>query len=412
MSILITQLSTAASNVRETVKHPRRQVGILCGFLLGFFGLYLFMAFIAMPLGAPVRVFATFMAVWGACFGLYFIASYWVLLTRPLHGCWLWIELGLIFAGAVIFRFMLVNLPLSLSGDAWRYLWDARVILNGYSPYFYAPFDKILTSLHDSVFAHITYGQFPTKYPPGAQIFFMLGYLLNPTNLVALKIIFVLLDLVTCVGLAALLVSKGLDPRRVLLYAWCPLPIIEFAIQGHSDVIAIAFMVLAVLCAQSSRKSLRIAAGICIGIAALARLYPILLLLVLVRRRDWGLIIACFTTIVLGYLPFFLLGHGDLRSVLLSFSGQQDLHPGVVALAVPVWTREGGISAKGLAIVMVWYFTFIVVGSYILIFPPYSTASNWLIYYAVSFGVMVLGLIAAAMIGFRWRNWQKWHFLP
>ena len=365
-----------------------------------------------MPLGAPVRVFATFMAVWGACFGLYFIASYWVLLTRPLHGCWLWIELGLIFAGAVIFRFMLVNLPLSLSGDAWRYLWDARVILNGYSPYFYAPFDKILTSLHDSVFAHITYGQFPTKYPPGAQIFFMLGYLLNPTNLVALKMIFVLLDLVTCVGLAALLVSKGLDPRRVLLYAWCPLPIIEFAIQGHSDVIAIAFMVLAVLCAQSSRKSLRIAAGICIGIAALARLYPILLLLVLVRRRDWGLIIACFTTIVLGYLPFFLLGHGDLRSVLLSFSGQQDLHPGVVALAVPVWTREGGISAKGLAIVMVWYFTFIVVGSYILIFPPYSTASNWLIYYAVSFGVMVLGLIAAAMIGFRWRNWQKWHFQP
>jgi hypothetical protein len=405
----------------------------------------------------------------------------WVLMTSPLPGRWLWVELGLIFTGAVIFRFMLVNLPLGLSGDAWRYLWDARATLHGYSPYVYAPFDKILIPLRDSVYSHITYRQFPTKYPPAAQIIFMLGYLLNPTNLVALKTLFVLLDLITCIALAALLAHKGLDPRRVIIYAWCPLPIIEFAIQGHSDAIAITFMVLAVLCAQSSRRSLRIVAGICIGIATLARLYPILLLLVFVRRRDWGLIVACFTTIVLGYLPFFLPGHGDIRSVLLSFSGQQDLRPGVLAVApsyvaneighkvnlpkllsvthmlemavagvivlvicikrlrkrisveaalliliaavlmvyahvfpwymtallpwiaivaVPIWTREGGISAKGLATMMVWYFTFIVIGSYILIYARYSTSSNWLIYYAVSFGVMVLGLAVAAILGF------------
>jgi Glycosyltransferase family 87 len=92
-------------------------------------------------------------------------------------------------------------------------------------------------------------------------------------------------------------------------------------------------MVLAVLCAQSSRKSQRILAGVCIGMAALARLYPILLLLVVVRRRDWGLVVACFTTVALGYLPFLLLGHGDIRSVLFSFSGQQDLHPGVLDMA-------------------------------------------------------------------------------
>ncbi len=249
MFILISQSSSAASNRRSLVKYPHRQVGFLCGFSLVFLLLYLVMVFIAMPLGAPVRVFAAFTAVWGVCFALYFISSYWMLLTRLLDGRWLWVEMGLIFAGAVIFRFLLVNLPLGLSGDAWRYLWDARETLHGYSPYVYAPFDKILIPLRDIVYAHVTYRQFPTKYPPGAQIFFMLGYLLNPTNLIALKILFVLLDLVTCIGLAALLVRKGLDPRRVILYALCPLPIIEFAIQGHSDVIAITFMVLAVLCA-------------------------------------------------------------------------------------------------------------------------------------------------------------------
>ncbi len=364
--------------------------------------------------------------------------------------------------------------------------------MHGYSPYVYVPFDKILISLRDIVFAHSSYRQFPTQYPPGARLFFILGYLLNPTNLVAFKILFVPLDLVTCIALAALLARKGLDPRRVLLYAWCPLPIIEFAIQGHSDVIAITFMVLAVLCAQSSRKSLRIAAGICIGMAALARLYPILLLLVLVRRRDWGLLIACFMTVVLGYLPFFLLGHEDIRSVLFSFSGQQELHPGVITIApvliasefghrvnllrlfslmhklamavvgitvlvicvqrlrkriseeaallsliavvlmayahvfpwymtallpwiameaVPVWTREEGISAKGLATLAVWYFTLVVIGSYILAYGQYATVTYWLIYYALSFGLMVSGLAAAAIIWFR-RNRIDFRLFP
>src|SRR5690349_2268717 len=85
VSILTAEPSSAFSDRSSVVKHPGRQVGFLCGLLLAFFALYLVMVFIAMPLGAPVRVFAMFMAVWGTCFGLYFIASYWVLMTRPLH---------------------------------------------------------------------------------------------------------------------------------------------------------------------------------------------------------------------------------------------------------------------------------------------------------------------------------------
>ncbi len=481
----VTHSSSLASDTQILVKHPRRRVAILCGFLLGFWALYVVMLVLAMPLDAPIGLFTAFMTVWGVCFFMYFVASIWVVMTRPLTGRWLWVELGLIFGGALVFRLMLINLPLGLSRDAWRYLWDARVTLHGYSPYTYAPFDKVLVPLRDLVFANCPYREFPTKYPPGAQIFFILGYLFNPTNLVALKELFVLLDLVTCGALAVLLARKGLDPRRVLIYAWCPLPIVEFAIQGHSDAIAVTFMVLAVLCAQSSRKSVRLLAGVCIGLAALTRLYPILLLLVLVGRRDRGLVVACVSTMALGYLPFILLGQGEIRSVLLSFSGQQDLHAGVLdmapyyiarevgirialtsiffvthllemavagitvlvvctqrlrkrmseeaalllliavvlmvyahvfpwymtallpwiaILAVPIWRREGGVSAKGLAVVMVWYFTCTVVLSYIPGLRQYFTVSNWLIYYGVSFGVMVVGLAVAAVIGFMQRR--------
>jgi hypothetical protein len=481
----VTHSSSLASDTQILVKHPRRRVAILCGFWLGFLALYVVMLVLAMPLDGPIGLFTTFMTIWGVCFFLYFVASIWVMMTKPLTGRWLWVELGLIFGGALVFRLMLINLPLGLSRDAWRYLWDARVTLHGYSPYTYAPFDKVLTPLRDMVFANCPYREFPTKYPPGAEMFFILGYLLNPTNLVALKELFVLLDLVTCGALAVLLACKGLDPRRVVIYAWCPLPIVEFAIQGHSDAIAVTFMVLAVLCAQSPRKSVRLLAGVCIGLAALARLYPILLLVVLVGRRDWGLVVACVTTIALGYLPFILLSQGEIHSVLLSFSGQQDLHAGVLdmapyylarevgiritltsiffvthllemavagitvlvvctqrlrkrmseeaalllliavvlivyahvfpwymtallpwiaMLAVPIWTREGGVSAKGLAVVMVWYFTCTVVLSYIPGLRQYATVSNWLIYFGVSFGMMVVGLAVAAVIGFMQRR--------
>ncbi len=463
------------------MKHPHRQIVIVCGFVLGFLVLYSVLLAVALPLNAPIGQLVTFMAVWGACFCLYIVASIWVMMTSPLKGHWLWIELGLILGGAIVFRFMLINLPVGLSPDAWRYLWDARVTLHGYSPYTYAPSDQILVALRNIVFANAIYRQSPTVYPPGAQVFFILGYLFNPTNPVALKGLFVTLDSVTCGALAVILARKGLDPRRVVIYAWCPLPIVEFAIAGHSDVLAISFMVLAVLCTLSSRQGIRLLAGVCIGLATLSRLYPILLLLALVHRRDWRIVGACATTIVLGYLPFILLSQGNIRSVLLSFTGQQDLHPGVLdmvpyylanglgikiqlrsvlsvthllemavagitvllvciqrlrrrisiegaallliavvlmvyahvfpwyatallpwiaILVTPVWTRNEGISATGLSVTMVWYFTCIVVLSYFPGLRQYFTVSNWMIYYGVSFGIMVGGLALAAIISF------------
>src|SRR5258708_38176108 len=116
------------------------------------------MVLITMPLSAPIGVFTTFMMVWGVCFFLYFVASIWVIMTRPLAGRCLWVELGLIFAGAMVFRFMLISLPLGLSRAAWRYLWDARGTLHGSGPSMSAPLDKALSRLRNIVFVTCPYG--------------------------------------------------------------------------------------------------------------------------------------------------------------------------------------------------------------------------------------------------------------
>src|SRR5947209_6069089 len=88
--------------------------------------------------------------------------------------------------------------------------------------------------------------------------------------------------MVTCVALIVLLGRKGLDQRRVILYAWCPLPIIEFAIEGHVDVITLTFTILAVLAATNTSIRGRMLTGFLIGLATLTKIYPLLLLVALV----------------------------------------------------------------------------------------------------------------------------------
>src|SRR5437667_2607027 len=92
--------------------------------------------------------------------------------------------------------------------------------------------------------------------------------------------------MVTCIALIVLLKRKGFDQRRVILYAWCPLPIIEFAIQGHVDVITLTFTILAILAASYHSARGYILTGFLIGLATLTKLYPILLLVVILPGGD------------------------------------------------------------------------------------------------------------------------------
>jgi len=309
---------------------------LLLTLLLLSIALYVWLFNAALPGDTKIT---PFLSVWVICFLPYFAACALVLATRPTIGHWRWIELGIILVGALILRAILLPLPPNLSRDSWRYVWDARVILHGYSPYIYAPADKVLTPLRDAlIFGNSRFRDVPTIYPPGAELIYVLGYLLAPSNLFVLKGIFVGFDMLTCAALALLLMRKGLDPRRIIIYAWCPLPIIEFALEGHVDVLTLTFTILAILTATSTRPGNRILTGIFIGLATLTKIYPILLLIAVVRRRDtpkdWiALLLACFTTIILGYIPFLILSHGlQVFGFFFTYANQQGANAGIVQL--------------------------------------------------------------------------------
>ncbi len=305
-------------------------------FLLLLLSLALYGALISVAPQSDAEI-PSFLQVWIICFLPYLAACAFILATQPATGRWRWIELGIILVGALVFRVMLLPLPPGLSHDSWRYLWDARVTLHGYSPYVYPPEDKVFSSLHDQViYANSRYRDSPTLYPPGAQAVFLVSYLLSPSNLYFLKGIFIDFEMVTCGALALLLIHKGLDPRRIVIYAWCPLPIVEYALQGHVDAITVTFTVLSVLCATSARRGSRVLTGFLIGMATLTKIYPILLLVVIMRRRDWALLATCLATIILGYIPYLILGHGQVLGYLSGYASEQGGNAGIVQL-VTYW---------------------------------------------------------------------------
>jgi hypothetical protein len=329
------------SDKQVTVKRPWWRILTLC-----FLCLLSVIIYILLISAAPQRddLIAPFLHFWMISFLPYFAACAFVLATKPLGGRWRWIELGIILLGAFVLRVMLLPLPPGLSHDSWRYLWDARVTLHGYSPYVYAPGDKTLAALqHSILYTNSRFRNVPTIYPPGAQAIYLVSYLLAPANLYFLKGIFLIFDMVTCIALIVLLGRKGLDQRRFILYAWCPLPIVEFAIQGHVDVITLTFTILAVL--SASNRSVRgyMVTGFLIGLATLTKIYPILLLVVILpggddkntpvmRRIQYHyvpLLASCFATIIAGYLPYFILGHGLVFGFFATYASEQGQNAGV-----------------------------------------------------------------------------------
>nr|MBF6590646.1 DUF2029 domain-containing protein [Ktedonobacterales bacterium] len=223
-----------------------------------------------------------------------------------------WLELGLILAAGVAFRAIFLTAPLALSHDAYRYAWDAQLVAHGVSPYTHAVTDPALARLRDrSIWPNVNWRDVPTIYPPGAQILYLLMYRLAPLNIWGVKAVIEACD----VGIAALMLvllrRHGLDLRRVIVYWWSPIPVLEFASSAHVDAAAIFWTLGAVVVAGQHWKGARWVAGALLAMAALTKIYPLLFALVLLRRRDYGFMLGLGVMGGLISLPFMALGLGS-----------------------------------------------------------------------------------------------------
>lgn len=307
----------------------------------------------------------------------------------------------------------------STSDDVNRYVWDAKVQLHGIDPYRYAPSAPQLAPLRaeplfypgtlcawklpSEICSTVNRPTVHTIYPPVAEGTFVLTHLAAGGHDDGPRPLQILAAL-TAIGVALLLARQVLAEKRpawtVVVWAWCPVTIFELGNNAHIDGLAVLFSIGGLMLFRAGRPGW---AGGLVGAAIATKLYPGVLLPVMVGRGRWRILTAAVCVVlvsylphviavgpkVLGYLPGYLKEENYTnggRFLLLDVIAPKSIVTGVavlvlaIAAAIAAW-RAGTVSAEQQA---VW-----LVGATLLVATP-------------SYSWYTLLLLALVVLSGRW----------
>ena len=265
----------------------------------------------------------------------------------------------IIVAFGVLFRLTLIPHPVVGSDDIYRYLWDGKVAASGVNPFSYVPTDPHLSHLASADLpAKVNHAELRTLYPALAEGFFLLSHTLFGESAAGLKLLLVGLDCLTIVLLWALLRRERRSPLPLVLYAWSPLPILYFGLDGHIDALGITFLVIALLCLATNR---RLHAVVALGLSALVKLVP-LILVPLLLRMDKGVRRFLFPSVpvllvICGYLVYYEPTLGMVES-LKTFGVHWEFN-GSIFSVVYFLTGSNETAHRAMAVMMVCWMGFL-----------------------------------------------------
>lgn len=253
----------------------------------------------------------------------------------------LWMILGF----AILFRLILLPSYPVHENDFYRYMWDGKQIKYGVNPFQFAPEDVtvyaggeekylyyynyaqheyawerrpfsvkekhrlelLLLARDDNPkwFSRIGHQWVPTIYPPTAQLVFWLCSLIAQDSMLFMKLVFVLFDLGVIALIVLLLKHFGMNPGFVLVYAWSPLILKEFANSGHYDAVAVFFMMLFLYLLIKNKKWV---SGFSFVAAGLSKYFCFILMPLVWRRFGFKHIVVGVLMSVLAFFPFLFWG--------------------------------------------------------------------------------------------------------
>ena len=201
------------------------------------------------------------------------------------------IMVGIVAAGLAARLVLFASEPM-LEDDYQRYLFDGAVTVSGNNPYAIAPADALasgdetlgrLAQEGGPAVRRINHPDLKTVYPPVAQAAFALAYLIKPWSLAAWRSVLLLFDLASFTLVLLLLREVGRSPLWSALYWWNPVVIKELFNSAHMEAVVVPFVLLALWLAMRSRL---VAAALSLAFAVGAKIWPVLLLPLIVRQRG------------------------------------------------------------------------------------------------------------------------------
>jgi len=143
------------------------------------------------------------------------------------------------------------------SDDIYRYMWDGKLQTLGINPYRYAPNAPELDAFHSQRLpSSVNNPDLKSVYFPLGQWVSFAGYELSGENVWGYKLLLFLAELATLCGLFLLLKRLNLPSRFILLYALCPLPVMQFAFDAHIDGIGLPLLIFGFVSYLGGKKPL------------------------------------------------------------------------------------------------------------------------------------------------------------
>lgn len=283
-----------------------------------------------------------------------------LLLIRHLPPSRRWI--GWMLAVGAAARAALVPASPVLENDYNRYLWDGAVVASGHNPYTLPP-DAGRKDWKDSgpvieafrklaeeagpVHKRINHPHLTTIYPPLAQLAFAVAHWISPWNVLGLKVVMLLFDVVTLLLLMLVFRAVGVPVIWAAVYWWNPILLNEFYIGGHMDLLALPFVAASLLWAIRGRIP---GAVVWLAIGVGFKFWPILLLPLTLRpalRNPRLLALSASIFVVVAVAIFWPMvtvgdwGSSGLWNYARSWSNNAVVYP------VLKWICRGGASLIG-----------------------------------------------------------------
>lgn len=328
-------------------------------------------------------------------FLFYIVSIFYVFRSKPL------ISKAFILVAAAVFRLTMTPAVPALSDDVYRYRWEGLAQTRGLNPYLTSPAEAV--ALRDETYARLPGPDVRSGYGPLASLAERASFEIasRATSGPARQAAWMKLPSLVFEGLTLLLLSRVLPVNRLLIYAWSPLPVIEFWWNGHNDALALFWIAVALLTAP------RKVAHAALGLAIAVKWWPVILWPILLAKtpRWWQSAWIAPAVVAASALPYWtpewrqLLGNArymsgfvggwrnndSLYGLLLAITGDQYRAKcaalGVLALALAwmiarQWPFERAALGAVIALLLVsanchpWYLTWLVPFLAFVAWPP------------------------------------------
>ncbi len=187
---------------------------------------------------------------------------------------------------SILFRLVFLFAIPNLSQDFYRFIWDGRMILEGFNPYISLPETFIqernfpinqATELYQGM-GELNGSHF-TNYPPVNQLNFLIAAILSNSSILGAAIVFRLQIILADIGIIyfgkKILEKVNLPIHTIFLYALNPFIIIEMTGNLHFEPVMLFFLVWSLYLLLKEKW---IWAAIVLGISVSVKLIPLLFL--------------------------------------------------------------------------------------------------------------------------------------